>query len=192
MIQFSCPVCGKKHQARDELAGREALCHQCKQRMPIPAPAPPQVPANPLTSITPLKAGHSLPNHGRDGTTPATPFPCPACMRPSGFGRPRTGDQGPLHQVRPAHRNPAAQHQPRRADSNLDYRTTGAQLQKRPGGGSWYLCHLGHHRSMRWCRLDVEKRRRRGKTTHAGVPSLINRCLPGSYSSRPGVCNGIR
>lgn len=38
MINFSCPGCGKKMQAADDLAGRSAKCKKCGGKLTIPSP----------------------------------------------------------------------------------------------------------------------------------------------------------
>src|SRR5262245_44397637 len=63
-IKFSCPHCKKAWQVEDRLAGKQAVCKNCKQKMTNPAAAPEQYgngkaaagPAAPAPSVAEVEA----------------------------------------------------------------------------------------------------------------------------------------
>src|SRR5262245_15306387 len=56
MIQFPCSACGKKMNAKDELADKRVTCPGCGQivRVPKPAPSKSPVPAGPVGDTSTL------------------------------------------------------------------------------------------------------------------------------------------
>lgn len=60
MIHFKCPTCGKDYQVKEEFAGRQTSCRQCKQSFTVPGlvavSVPEAIPVRPRNfSRPPLK-----------------------------------------------------------------------------------------------------------------------------------------
>jgi hypothetical protein len=72
-IKFQCPHCKKALTARDELAGKKAVCNGCKKPLTIPPPAPPPAAAPPAVAAKPPS----------DIKRAAAPAPPPKPKRPN-------------------------------------------------------------------------------------------------------------
>src|SRR5262245_55575933 len=81
MISFSCPGCGQRLQARDELASKPMRCPRCRQAVQLPA-APAATPSRPgpiAPTMLPRPAPAPAPPLGSDteaaGATGGNPAP---------------------------------------------------------------------------------------------------------------------
>lgn len=69
-IKFNCPHCGKGLNVKSNLAGRRALCPNCKGRVEIPhVDGSDSIPVAPIAKLAPASTHYSEPNGGLASTS---------------------------------------------------------------------------------------------------------------------------